>query len=54
MDVPEFANIDQLITGDYIDCLSKTGRWEMVPIDQFSDFRTEFQVTWADGECQLG
>lgn len=49
-DVPEFAHSDQLHPGDYIDCLSKAGKWEMVPIEQFSDFRTEFQVVWTDGE----
>ena len=52
-DVPEFAHPDALNVGDYIDCLSKAGKWEMVPIEQFSDYRTEFQVVWPDGECML-
>eukprot|EP01032_Pedospumella_encystans_P008041 gene8041-9580_t len=48
IDVPEFPNVDSLAPGDYIDCQRKNGTWEMVPIESFSDYRTEFQIIWPD------
>ena len=53
IDVPEFPNVDTLAPGDYIDCQRKNGTWEMVPIESFSDYRTEFQVIWPDGKLSL-
>ena len=52
VDVPELAGFDNLGPGDFIDCLNKAGRWEMAMIATFSDFRTELQVRYTDGEMK--
>lgn len=50
VDVPPLAHPDALSVGDYVDCLSKNNKWEFVTIEKFSDYRTEFEVLWQDGE----
>jgi hypothetical protein len=52
--VPPLDNIDSLNSGDYLDCLRSDGKWEIANIEEFSSFRTEFQVRWeSDGESAV-
>jgi hypothetical protein len=46
-------DMDSLSEGHYMDCKRGTGVWEIASIVRFSEFRTEVEVAWMDGECRL-
>lgn len=50
--VPPLADMDSLTEGTYLDCKRANGVWEIASIVRFSEYRTELEITWMDGEEQ--
>lgn len=44
--------INSLDVGSCLDCYNDYARWELAIIERFSDYRTEFEITWPNGQRQ--